>query len=400
MKVLAVAYQITGAEELSKEENSLILLGYLAFFDAPKQSAASAIEKLRQLHVDVRVLTGDERRTTVSVCRRLKIETEAVLTGEELEHLSEDELPLRVERTRVFCQLSPRQKEQIIGILQENGHSVGFLGDGMNDLPAELKADVGISVDTALDAVKDSADVILLENDLNVLEEGILEGRKAFVNMLKYIKITASSNFGNICAVLVASVLLPFFPMTSIQLLLLNLLYDLLCLVLPWDNVDEELLCRPLEWSGRTLGRFMAFFGPISSVFDLLTFAFLFFVLCPGLCGGGFFALDGPGQERFIALFQSGWFLESMWTQVSILHLLRTGKVPVVQSRSSLAVGGVTVLGILLFSLLPLTRLGGWLGLTVLPPAYYGFLLGTVVLYLLLVSLAKLRYQKKYRELL
>lgn len=400
MKVLAVAYKATEATELTGREDGFVLLGYLAFFDAPKQSAAGALEKLKRLHVDVRVLTGDETKTTVSVCRRLGIDTETVLTGEGMERLSQDELLIRVEHTRVFTQLSPGQKARIIGILQENGHSVGFLGDGMNDLPAEQKADVGISVDTALDAVKDSADVILLKNDLNVLEAGILEGRKAFVNMLKYIKITASSNFGNICAVIVASLLLPFFPMTSLQLLLLNLLYDLLCLVLPWDNVDEELLQRPLEWSGRTLGRFMTVFGPISSLFDVLTYAFLFFVLCPGLCGGGFSQLDPAGQARFIALFQTGWFLESMWTQVSILHLLRTGRVPLFQSRASLAVGGITALGIVLFTLLPATAVGNWLGLTVLPPAYYGFLLGTVVLYLLLISLAKLWYRKRYRELL
>lgn len=271
----------------------------------------------------------------------------------------------------------------------------------MNDLPAIVEADVGISVDTAAEAVKEGADVILLKKDLNVLEEGIQEGRRAFANVSKYIKITASSNFGNILSIVVASVFLPFFPMTSLQLLLLNLLYDILCLVLPWDHVDQETCSRPLEWSGRTLGRFMRFFGPISSFFDILTFAYLFFVLCPAVCGGSFVALAGSEAGlRFIALFQTGWFLESMWTQVLILHLLRTPKVPLVQSRPSRPVMWVTLLGTLLFTILTFTPAGGPLGLTPLPPVYFGFLALVVALYLLWVTLAKSRYIRRHGELL
>ncbi len=402
MKVLAVAYKPLEQEWIdTKDEQDFILLGYLAFFDAPKHTAAAAIRKLRDLHVGIRVLTGDQKSVAVSICRRLGIETEKTLTGEELKRLNDDEMPIRIERTTVFAELSPKQKVQILQMLQDNGHTVGFLGDGMNDLPAMVESDVGISVDTAADAVKESADVILLKKDLNVLEEGIKEGRKAFFNVSKYIKITASSNFGNIFSIVIASVFLPFFPMTSIQLLLLNLLYDMLCLVLPWDHVDEDTCSQPLEWSGRTLGRFMRFFGPISSIFDIVTFAYLFFVLCPSVCGGSFASLSGSGEQlRFIALFQTGWFLESMWTQVLILHLLRTKKVPLFQSRPSRPVMLVTMLGILLFTVLTFTPIGHLIGLASLPLTYFGFLIVIVLLYLLLVTMAKTWYIKRHHELL
>ena len=402
MKVLAVAYKPVDRAQLTREDElGFTLLGYLAFFDAPKQSAVTAIEKLQRLHVGIRVLTGDQRDIAVSVCRRLGIDTTRILTGRELERLTDDELPVRIEHTAVFTDLSPRQKVQVVQTLRDNGHTVGFLGDGLNDLPAIVESDVGISVDNAAETVKEAADVILLKKDLNVLEEGIKEGRKAFANVSKYIRITASSNFGNIFSIVIASVFLPFFPMTSVQLLLLNLLYDLLCLALPWDHVDEEVCSRPLEWSGRTLGRFMQFFGPISSVFDLLTFAYLFFVLCPAACGGSFAALAGSGgQLRFIALFQTGWFLESMWTQVLILHLLRTPKAPLLQSRPSAPVMGVTLLGTLLFTLMTFTPAGGLIGLTAMPLPYFGFLCAVVMAYLLWVTLAKQRYLRRYHELL
>ena len=402
MKVLAVAYKPLDRGYLNTaDEQDFVLLGYLAFFDAPKNTAGGAAKKLKDRRVGIRVLTGDQRSVAVSICRRLGIDTEEVLTGSELDKLTEDERMIRMEHTTVFAELSPKQKVQVVKILQANGHTVGFLGDGMNDLPAIVESDVGISVDTAAEAVKESADVILLKKDLNVLEEGILEGRKAFSNMSKYIKITASSNFGNIFSIVIASVFLPFFPMTSVQLLLLNLLYDVLCLVLPWDHVDEDTLSQPLEWSGRTLGRFMCFFGPISSIFDILTFVFLFFVFCPAVCGDGFAALAGTaGQEQFIALFQTGWFLESLWTQILILHLLRTRKIPLLQSKPSRPVMLITMLGILFFTVLTFTPIGCLIGLTSMPLAYFGFLMVVVVLYLLLVTLAKSWYVRKYHELL
>lgn len=403
MKVLAVACKpLLGRESCSKaDEQALTLLGYVAFFDAPKQSAASALKKLRELHLSVKVLTGDEAGVTQSVCRRLGLDTETILTGTALNALSDDALLVQAERVHIFAELSPRQKARIVAALRENGHTVGFLGDGMNDLSAMAEADVGISVDNAVEAIGESADVILLKKDLGVLEQGILEGRKAFANMSKYIRITASSNFGNICSVVIASVLLPFLPMASVQLLLLNLLYDILCLALPWDAVDQELYDKPREWSGRTLGRFMWHFGPLSSLFDLLTFAFLFFVLCPAVCGAPFAALSGTAEAvRFMALFHTGWFLESMWTQVLILHLLRTERLPFVQSRPSAPVLAVTLCGIALFTLLTASPLGALLGLAVLPPWYFLFLFAVVFCYLLLVSAAKAQYVRRYRELI
>ena len=403
MKVLAVACRpLAGHSTCSRaDEQALTLLGYLAFFDAPKQSAASALGKLRQLHLAVKVLTGDEAGVTRSVCRRLGLDVETVLTGTALDALSDDVLLVQAERVNIFAELSPRQKARIVAALQENGHTVGFLGDGMNDLSAMAKADVGISVDNAVEAIGESADVILLKKDLNVLEQGILEGRKSFANMSKYIRITASSNFGNICSVVVASVFLPFLPMASVQLLLLNLLYDILCLALPWDQVDRELYDKPRTWSGRTLGRFMWHFGPLSSLFDLLTFAFLYFVLCPAVCGAPFQALIGtPEAFRFMALFHTGWFLESMWTQVLILHLLRTPQILFVQSRPSAPVLAVTLCGILLLTLLTASPLGGLLGLVALPPWYFLFLLAVVLCYLLLVNAAKAQYVRRYHELI
>lgn len=401
MKVIAVAYKtMSRAALVPEEEHDFILLGYLAFFDAPKKSAASAIQKLHSLHVNVKVLTGDQKQVARSICRRIGIPTESCLTGAQLDALSENELPIAVEKTNIFAELSPKQKAMLVETLQTNGHTVGFLGDGLNDLPAVIRADVGISVENATEAVRESANVILLKKDLNVLEEGVLEGREAFANMLKYIKITASSNFGNICAIVAASVLLPFFPMTSIQLLLLNLLYDILCLILPWDHVDADLLTKPLEWSGRTLGKFMTFFGPVSSLFDLLTFVFLYFVLCPGVCGGSFGSLSAEKQSLFISMFQTGWFLESMWTQVLILQLLRTKQLPLIQSRPGRMVTGVTILGIVLFTLLPVTPVGKMLGMTAMSPVYFLFLVADVIAYLLLVTLAKAFYIKKNQDLI
>ena len=401
MKVLAVAYKPVKKNTLTKEdETDLILIGYLAFFDAPKKTAADAIGKLKALQVGIRVLTGDQKSVAASVCHRLGIDTSQILTGAELDAMSEEKQIMQIENTMVFAELSPKQKAEIVETLQANGHTVGYLGDGMNDLPAMVESDVGISVDTAAEAVKEGADVILLKKDLNVLEEGILEGRKAFSNMTKYIRITASSNFGNIFSIVIASVVLPFLPITSVQLLLLNLLYDTLCLVLPWDHVDQDACSRPLEWSGRTLGRFMKFFGPVSSFFDVITFLFLYFIFCPALCGGEFAQLtETAAQTQFIMLFQTGWFLESMWTQVLILHLLRTRRIPMLQSRPSGPVMFVTTVGILFFTVLTFTPLGKIIGMMAMPFSYFGFLVGVVILYLFVVTVAKGIYVRKYKEL-
>ncbi len=399
MKVIAVAYKKTKASVLESNDTGLTLLGYLAFFDAPKKSAIDAVAMLKQLHVDIRILTGDVTRTTTSVCKRLSIPSDFILTGSELAEIPDNDLPPRIESTQIFTELSPKQKGEIVRILQENGHNVGFLGDGMNDLSAETQSNVSISVDTATQAVKETANVLLLKKDLNVLWQGILEGRRAFINMAKYIKITASSNLGNILAVIVASIFLPFFPMTSIQLLLLNLLYDLLCLIIPWDHVDDELLARPPKWTSLAMGRFMTWFGWISSVFDVITFVFLYFILCPYLCGGSYANLSGSAQLTFITLFQTGWFLESMWTQIAILYLLRTPNFSIIKHHPSKHVMLVTVCGILLFTLLPYTTIGSLVGLTAMPIMYYFFLLLIVSLYLSSVTIAKTLYLRRYREL-
>lgn len=403
MKVIAVARKEIEKQDqiIPADENNMILMGYLAFFDAPKKTAKTSVEALKRLKVTPKILTGDQADVADSICRRVGISSEIILTGAELDQMTDDELGKAVENIHVFAELTPGQKVRLVSALRQNGHTVGFLGDGINDIPALCESNVGISVDTAVDAAKDAADVVLLQKDLGVLEQGILEGRKTFTNMLKYIKITASSNFGNIFSIVCASAFLPFLPMTSLQILLLNLLYDILCIILPWDNVDEEETLSPRDWSGKTLGRFMLLFGPISSLFDIVTFLFLYFILCPMLCGATYLKLTDPVmQSQYVALFQTGWFLESMWTQVLILHFLRTRKIPFVQSSPSVPVICTTFAGIIAFTALTFTKSAGVIGLTKLPIRYFLFLFVVVLLYMLLTTVVKIVYQKKYHELI
>lgn len=404
MKVIAVARKKIEKQDqiIPTDENNMILMGYLAFFDAPKKTANTSVEALKRLQVTPKILTGDQADVAASICRRVGIPSEIILTGVDLDQMTDDELGKTVENNHVFAELTPGQKVRIVSALRQNGHTVGFLGDGINDIPALCESNVGISVDTAVDAAKDAADVVLLQKDLGVLEQGILEGRKTFTNMLKYIKITASSNFGNIFSIVCASAFLPFLPMTSLQILLLNLLYDVLCIILPWDNVDEEETLSPRDWSGKTLGRFMLFFGPISSIFDIVTFLFLYYILCPLLCGGTTYLnmVDPVMQSQYVALFQAGWFLESMWTQVLILHFLRTRKIPFVQSSPSIPVVCTTFAGIIVFTSLTFTKSAGVIGLTKLPIMYFLFLFVVVLLYMLLTTVVKTVYQKKYHELI
>ena len=404
MKVIAVARKKIEKQDqiIPTDENNMTLMGYLAFFDAPKKTARTSVEALKRLKVIPKILTGDQVDVAVSICRRVGIPSEITLTGADLDQMTDDELSKIVEKIHVFAELTPGQKVRLVVALRQNGHTVGFLGDGINDIPALCESDVGISVDTAVDAAKDAADVVLLQKDLGVLEQGILEGRKTFTNMLKYIKITASSNFGNIFSIVCASAFLPFLPMTSLQILLLNLLYDILCIILPWDNVDEEETLSPRDWSGKTLGRFMLFFGPISSLFDIVTFLFLYYILCPMLCGGVTYLnmVDPVMQSQYVALFQTGWFLESMWTQVLILHFLRTRKIPFVQSSPSIPVVCTTLAGIIAFTALTFTKSAGIIGLTKLPIRYFLFLFVVVLLYMLLTTVVKNVYQKKYHELI
>ena len=404
MKVIAVARKQVGRRKKTTpdDEKDMTLVGYLSFFDAPKQTASESVTALKRLKVIPKILTGDQAAIALSVCRRVGISAEHILTGTQLDEMTDCELKKVVEETHVFAELTPGQKVRLVSALKENGHTVGFLGDGVNDIPALNEANVGISVDAAVDAAKDAADVVLLQKDLNVLEQGVLEGRKTFTNMLKYIKITASSNFGNIFSIICASAFLPFLPMTSIQILLLNLLYDTLCIVLPWDNVDEEEILSPRDWSGKTLKQFMLSFGPISSLFDIVTFLFLYYFLCPALCGGAtYLQLTDPSLKlQYAALFQTGWFLESMWTQVLILHFLRTAKIPFLQSRASALVISITLVGILAFTALTFTSGASLFGLTKLPLWYFAFLLLVAFFYMLLSSVTKYFYKNKYQELI
>lgn len=402
MKVIAIAKKHLSQPTISPDdEQDLCLLGYLAFFDAPKKTAAEAIQKLKALHVKTKLLTGDNKKVAESICKRVGINATHLMTGSQIQLLSGHELASLVEQVDVFAELTPSQKVQVILALKENGHIVGFMGDGMNDIPAISESDVGISVDTAMDAAKDVADVILLKKDLNVLEEGILSGRKTFANMSKYINITASSNFGNIFSIVCASIFLPFLPMTALQLLLLNLLYDSICITIPWDKVDEDIYHTPREWSGKHLSRFMLFFGPISSLFDMITFVFLYFVICPLMCGGNLYTnLTSPElQSTYITIFQTGWFLESMWTQVLIIYMLRTKRIPFIQSTPSSVVVSVTLIGLVLFTLLTSSSLATLFGMTALPNTYYLYLIIIVPLYMCLTTLAKMIYTRKYKKL-
>ncbi len=404
MKVIAVARRDMKDKSLLEpsDESNMILMGYLGFFDAPKVSAKNSVNALKRLRVTPKILTGDQIDIAASICKRVGISAKRIIAGREIDAMTDEDLEAAVEAVHVFAQLTPSQKVRIVTALRRNGHTVGFLGDGINDIPAFYEANVGISVDTAVDAAKDAADVVLLEKYLNVLEQGILEGRKTFTNMLKYVKITAGSNFGNILSIVCASAFLPFLPMTSIQILLLNLLYDIICIVLPWDNVDKEEVIAPKDWSGKTLGRFMLCFGSISSLFDIATFFFLYYFLCPSLCGGEvFMQLTDPALKlQYIAIFQTGWFLESMWTQVLILHFLRTNKVPFVQSRPSAMVVCITLIGISAFTAVTFANKAALLGLTRLTGGYFVFLTIVAILYMLLTTIVKSLYQKKYGELI
>lgn len=404
IKVIAIAIKYLDSTQMSvhsQDENDLILVGYLAFFDAPKKSAKEALEKLQKLSVHTKILTGDNAEVTLSICKRLNIAANEIILGRDLLSSQAKSLNEIVETHHVFAELTPAQKVDIIVALRENGHMVGFMGDGVNDVPALSEADVGISVDNAVDAAKDIADVILLKKDLNVLENGILEGRKTFSNMSKYIHLSASSNFGNIFSIICASIFLPFLPMAAIQLVILNIFYDMICIVLPWDEVDEDMVLKPSEWSGQHLSKFMICFGLGSSIFDLLTFMLLYFVLCPALCGGLLFheINDLTLQMRYITIFQTGWFLESMWTQVFIIYMLRTKKMPFIQSSPSIPVIFVTMLGIACFTAFSYLPISQVFGMMALPVGYLYYLIIIVLCYMLLTTLIKTIYIKKYKKL-
>jgi len=314
--------------------------------------------------------------------------------------MTDDELSKIVEETTIFAKLSPMQKSQIIKALRSKGHVVGFLGDGINDAPAMRASDVGISVDSAVDIAKESADIILLEKSLTVLEEGVIEGRKIFGNIMKYLAITTSSNFGNVFSVLVASAFLPFLPMQPLQILFLNLVYDISMSTVPWDKLDKEYIKKPRQWDAGKISSFMLWFGPISSIFDITTYILMFFLVGPKVIGNSYLLLPESLKLQFASLFQTGWFVESLWTQTMVVHMLRTEKMPFIQSTASWPLMLFTSLGVTIGTIIPFTSIGESLGFVPLPGIYFLFLMITLTAYLIVAQYVKVRFIHKFGSLL
>jgi Mg2+-importing ATPase len=398
-RVLAVASKrVDKRAAYSKaDEADLILKGYIAFLDPPKETAARAITALQQHGIVVKVLTGDNDLVTRKVCSDVGLETGEILLGSAVEHMTDEQLRKAVETTHVFARLSPQHKQRVVEALRHNGHVVGFMGDGINDSPALRASDVGISVDTAVDIARESADMILLEKSLMVLEEGVLEGRKVFVNILKYIRMGASSNFGNMFSWLGASALFPFAPMIPIQILTNNLLYDFSQVPIPTDNVGADLIAKPHPWDIGAITRFILFIGPISSIFDYTTFAIMWFVfkchnlgLVPPVELAARFAHSNVEHSYNAALFQTGWFVESLMTQTLIIHVIRTRKIPFIQARASMPLTLTTIAIMAVAAYLPYSPLSPMLGLVPLPGLYWPLLFGTLLCYVVLTQLVKM----------
>lgn len=386
MRVLAVAQKsyIEKAGNFSvSDEKEMVLIGFLAFLDPPKPSAAEAIKQLHEYGVEVKILSGDNDIVVKAIGRQVGIDTSYSLTGPDIENMDEAILKERVKTTTCFSKLTPLQKTQIISILQEQENTVGFLGDGINDAAALRQSDIGISVDSAVDIAKESADIILLEKDLMVLEDGVLEGRKTFGNINKYIKMTASSNFGNMFSVMFASAFLPFLPMMPIHLLIQNLLYDISQTTIPFDRMDPEFLRKPRRWDASDLKRFMIYIGPISSIFDIVTYLVMWHV----------FGCNSPEHQ---SLFQSGWFIEGLLSQTLIVHMIRTRKIPFIQSRATWPVIGMTTLVMVIGIVIPFTSFGASIGLQALPLSYFPWLVGILLSYCVLTQLVKNWYIRKF----
>jgi Mg2+-importing ATPase len=365
------------------DEAGLTLVGYIAFLDPPKESAAPALKKLAAHGITVKVLTGDNELVTAQVCRQVGLAPDRLMLGAQVEAMDDKALAAAAEAHDVFARLTPLHKERIVRALRAGGHVVGFMGDGINDAPALRAADIGISVDSAVDIAKEAADIILLEKSLLVLDDGVVEGRTTFCNMLKYIRMTASSNFGNVLSVLVASAFLPFLPMLPLQLLTQNLLYDIGQTGIPFDNVDAELVARPLKWNPSDIGRFMLFFGPISSLFDIITFAMMWWV----------FSANSVAAQ---GLFQSGWFVVGLLTQTLVVHMVRTPRLPFIQSHAAAPLMFMTLAIMALGLWLPLGPLAGYFGLQALPAAYYGWLVAILLGYCALTTAMKQLYIQRY----
>jgi len=403
MRVLGVAQKTNpapvGAFSVA-DESDMVLMGYLAFLDPPKESTAKAIRSLSKYGVAVKILTGDNDSVTRCICKQVGIKVDNLLLGSDIEEMDDEKLSIVVENSNVFAKLSPEQKARIVAALRKNGHAVGFMGDGINDAAAMKEADVGISVDTAVDIAKESANIILLEKDLMVLKQGVIEGRKTYANIIKYVKMTASSNFGNMLSVLAASAFLPFLPMLPIQLLVLNLIYDISCITIPWDNVDANYLKVPRNWDASSIVKFMVQIGPVSSVFDITTYILMYFVICPMVFGGSFHTLGAVEQAGFMALFHAGWFVESLWSQTLVIHMIRTPLIPFIESRASWQLTLMTTLGIAVGTIIPYTAFGKALGLMAMPGIYFPCLFVMIFLYMMLATIVKKMFVKRYGELL
>ncbi|WP_329314875.1 magnesium-translocating P-type ATPase [Streptomyces sp. NBC_01278] len=386
LRVLAVATRTVSAPRATysvADEDRLTLVGFLAFLDPPKADAARALQALADKGVAVKVVTGDNDLVAARVCADVGLDVGHVVLGTGIDALDDTALRALAARTTVFAKVNPVQKARIVRALQADGHTVGFLGDGINDAAALRDADVGISVDTAVDIAKESADIILLEKDLTVLEQGVIQGRTTFGNTIKYIKMTASSNFGNVFSVLVASAFIPFQPMLAIMLLVQNLVYDIAQLATPWDRMDEEYLRGPRNWDAKGVGRFMVCIGPISSIFDITMFVIMWNVF-------------GANSEAEQSLFQSGWFIEGLLSQTLIVHMIRTRKIPFIQSRASWPVMVMTVLAVLTGLYLPFSPLAAPLGFTALPAGYFPWLVGVLLAYCTLTQLLKTLYIRTF----
>jgi Mg2+-importing ATPase len=388
LRLVAVAYKVAdkkAGEFNVADESDLIFSGFIAFLDPPKETTAEALRLLREHGVAVKILTGDNALVARKVCRDVGLEVNRVLTGLDVEQLDDEALREAAEQTTVFAKLTPPQKARVVKALKQNGHTVGFMGDGINDALALREADVGISVDSGVDLAKEAADIILLEKSLLVLERGVIEGRRTFGNIIKYVKMTASSNFGNVFSVLVASAFLPFLPMLAIHLLIQNLLYDISQISIPWDRMDEDWLRQPRQWAPGGIARFMVCLGPISSIFDITTYLGMWFIF-------------GANTVAHQSLFQSGWFIEGLLSQTLIVHMIRTEKIPFIQSRAANPVLLLSALVILIGCYVPFSHLGASVGMVPLPPGYWPFLIATLLCYCVLTQFVKRLYIRKFGQ--
>lgn len=430
-RVLAIAQKSCEANRNNfcvNDENNMVLIGYLAFLDPPKESATTAIKALKQHGVRTIILTGDNEKVSRTICKCVGLEVRSFATGDDIEEINDTQLKDLCNTTDVFARLSPMQKERIVKVLQSTGHSVGFLGDGINDAAAMKASDIGISVDTACDIAKESADIILLQKDLNVLENGIIEGRKTYANMIKYIKMTVSSNFGNMFSIVAAAALLPFIPMLPCQIIFLNMIYDCSCTAIPWDNVDEIFLKKPREWNANTISSFMLCFGPLSSIFDWFTYLFMYFIFCPHFAASAALLLHLISPETailangvlysklssivsntnelmaikmaYIGMFQAGWFVQSMWSQTLVIHTIRTQALPFVKSHASFSLCTMSAISIAIVSIVAFSPIGQILQFIPINYTYFFYLIPSVILYVILATIIKKFYIKKFGSLL